>query len=76
MRKQRKRNNVHKYVLPLFVTASSLVFAVLFAILLLPAVVTKFGFEPVLILLLIISGTTASVLAILFYLLLKKEIKI
>ena len=66
MRKQRKRNNVHKYVLPLFVTASSLVFAVLFAILLLPAVVTKFGFEPVLILLLIISGTTASVLAILF----------
>ena len=76
MRKQRKRNNVHKYVLPLFIAASSLVFAVLFAILLLPAVVTKFGFEPILILLLVISGTTASVLAILFYLLLKKEIKI
>lgn len=77
MRKQRRKNNNHnKYILPLFVVASSLVFAVLFTIVILPAVLTKFGFEPILILLLIASGTTASILSILFYLLLKKETKL
>lgn len=66
----------HKYILPLFIATSSVVFAVLFAIVITPAVVTKFGFEPILILLLMVSGTTAAMLAILFYLLLKREIKI
>lgn len=73
--KKQKKNAHHKYILPMFVVASAVVFAVLFAIVITPAVVTKFGFEPVLILLLVVSGTTASMLAILFYLLLKKEIK-
>ncbi len=75
--KKRKTNNAYqKYVLPLFVVTASIVFAILFTILLAPAVLTKFGFEPVLILLLVASGITASTLAILFYLLLKKEIKL
>ncbi|MBU5537287.1 MAG: hypothetical protein QW818_00895 [Candidatus Aenigmatarchaeota archaeon] len=75
MGKQQK-NSHHKYLLPLFVVASSLVFAVLFTIVITPAVVTKFGFEPILILLLVISGITSSMIAILFYLLVKKEIKL
>ncbi len=73
---QRKRAAKHgKYILPLFVIASALVFAVLFAIVVMPAVVTKFGFIPVLILLLVVSGVTSAILAILFYLLLKREIR-
>ena len=77
MKRQRKKDNNHqKYILPLFVLASSIVFAILFTIVIMPAVLSKFGFTPILILLLIASGTTASVLSILFYLLLKKEIKL
>lgn len=76
MKKQRKKNSHQKYLLPLFVIASSLVFAVLFTIVITPAIVTKFGFELVILLLLAFSGTTVSILAILFYLLLKKEIKL
>ena len=76
MAKERGNKNSHKkYVLPLFIVASSLVFAVLFVILLMPTIVTKFGFETIFILLLAVTGTTASILAILFYLLLKKDIK-
>ena len=77
MAKQRNNRNSHKkYVLPLFVVASSLVFASLFTIVITPAVVPKFGLTPIIILLLVISGITASMLSILFYLLLKKEIKL
>lgn len=64
-----------KYVLPLFIVTASLVFAVLFTILITPAVLTKFGFEPILLLLLVASGVTSATLSILFYLILKKEIK-
>ena len=74
--KKRKKSVHNKYLLPMFVVASSIVFAVLFTIVITPAVVTKFGFESVLILLLAVSATTASMLAILFYLLLKKELKL
>ena len=73
--KKRKKGDTQSWLLPLFVVTSSLVFAVLFTIVITPAVVTKFGFEPILLLLLIASGTTSATLAILFYLLLKKQIK-
>lgn len=76
MKKQRKKNSYHKYLLPLFVITSSIVFAILFTTVITPAVLTKFGFEPTLLLLLVVSGITVSMLAILFYLLLKKELKL
>jgi len=77
MKRQRKKNSIHhKYILPLFIATSSLVFAVLFTIVITPAIVTKFGFEPILLLLLVVSGTTSAMLAILFYILLKKELRL
>lgn len=77
MRKTGKGANAYrKYILPLFVVAASLVFSVVFIIVLIPTIVTNFGYEPILILLLAIIATVSSMLAILFYLILKGEIKI
>ncbi|MBI2542712.1 MAG: hypothetical protein HYW24_00805 [Candidatus Aenigmarchaeota archaeon] len=75
MAKPRKNNN-HRFVLPLFVIASAIVFSTVFVIVLLPGIISQFGYEPVLILLLITIGVVSSMLSILFYLLLKREIKI
>lgn len=71
---KRKGKDRQKYILPLFVIASSLVFATVFVILLAPAVLTRFGFEPILIMMLVVSGTLPAMLAILFYLILKRTI--
>lgn len=74
--KKKQKDIYQKYVLPLFVLASAMVFAVTFTIVLLPTIVTNFGYEPVFLLLMIITGTVSAMLALLFYLVLKGEIKL
>ncbi len=76
MAKKRKQNNMQKYLLPMFVLAAAMTFSVVFTVVLTPLIVTRFGFEPIIIMLLWVTGVTTSVLAILFYLMIRKEIKL
>ena len=73
---RKKHEDAHyRYILAMFVIASSLVFGVLFAIVLTPSIVTRFGYQPVLLLLMAATGVTSAMLAILFYMVLRRDIR-
>ncbi|MBI2084553.1 MAG: hypothetical protein HYT70_03005 [Candidatus Aenigmarchaeota archaeon] len=75
MAKARKQSYKH-LILSLFVIAAALVFALIFTIVLIPAILARFGYGPVIIFIVGVMATVSSMMAILFYLILKGEIKI
>lgn len=70
---KRKRKLTYSQLLPLFVIAVSIVFSLVFTVLLSP--IAAIDVKLIFILLLVVTTTVASAVALVFYLLLKKEIK-
>lgn len=61
-------------ILPLFVITVSVVFAILYTVILMPSLSSQIKALPLFIMLLIVSSTVASTVAVVFYLIFKKEI--